>query len=139
MNRLTIIGNLTRDPVLRTTRDGTEVCDFTVAVNRRVKQGQEQQADYFRVTTWREQAKSCNTYLAKGKKVAVIGEVSVHTYTDSNGQFRAQMELAARDVEFLTPRADSGQQAPQNGTQAASEPQPDDNGFIPVETDDLPF
>lgn len=64
MNRLTIIGNLTRDPELRTTQDGKNVCTFTVAVNRRGREG----ADYFRVSAWNAMGENCHKYLAKGGK-----------------------------------------------------------------------
>lgn len=105
MNKLTIIGNLTRDPDLRTTANGISVCDMTVAVNRRKHVGQDDPgADYFRVITWRQIAESCAQYLAKGRKVAVTGSVSVRTYDGRDGQVHASLEVQADEVEFLTPR-----------------------------------
>lgn len=106
MNKVYIIGNLTRDPEMRSTRDGIPVCSFTVAVNRRNRSAQagQPEADYFRVTAWRGLAEICSRYLAKGKKAAVTGAVSVSTYTTNAGEHRAQMEITADDVEFLTPR-----------------------------------
>ena len=106
MKRLTIIGNLVREPEQRTTTTGKEVCQFTVAVNRRGK-GQ-QEADFFRVSAWGELGKVCAQYLAKGRKVAVIGSVSVSVYTAQNGQTRANLEVLASDVEFLSPREEPG-------------------------------
>ena len=111
MNKLTIIGNLTRDPELRSTQSGVQVCSFTVAVNRRRTDGSAPEADFFRVTAWRQLADICGKYLAKGRKVAVVGPVSVSTYTGSDGQTRAQMEVTADDVEFLTPRNEAGESA----------------------------
>ena len=107
MNKLTIIGNLTRDPELRTTSAGKDVCTFTVAVNRR-KTGNNQQpeADFFRVSAWDGLAKSCGQFLAKGRKVAVIGSVSVHTFQTQTGETKAQLEVNASDVEFLSPKGD---------------------------------
>lgn len=107
MNKLTIIGNLTKNPELRTTSAGKEVCTFTVAVNRR-KTGNNQQpeADYFRVSAWDGLAKSCGQFLAKGRKVAVIGSVSVHTFQTQTGETKAQLEVNASDVEFLSPKGD---------------------------------
>lgn len=107
MNKLTIIGNLTRDPELRTTSAGKEVCTFTIAVNRR-KTGNNQQpeADFFRVSAWDGLAKSCGQFLAKGRKVAVIGSVSVHTFQTQTGETKAQLEVNASDVEFLSPKGD---------------------------------
>ena len=150
MNKLTIIGNLTRDPELRTTSTGVNVCDFTVAVNR--KQSAEQkaqnvqpQADFFRVTAWRERGEVCAKYLQKGKKVAVVGPVSVSTYTGNDGVTRANLEVTADDVEFLSPAGDSAASGAQaQGTPAAA-PAPAQTaaaapqGFTEVETDELPF
>lgn len=92
MNKLTIIGNLARDPELRTVRDGISVCDFTVAVNRRgsrqnTANGQSD-ADFFRVTAWRQLGELCAKYLAKGRKVCVVGPVSARTYTANDGTTR---------------------------------------------------
>ena len=140
MNKLTIIGNLTRDPELRTTQQGLNVCDFTVAVNRR-GQNSQQEADYFRVTAWRQLGENAAKYLAKGRKVAVVGSVSVHTYTGNDGTTRASLEVNADDVEFLSSRnegeaaggyaAPAAPEAPSADSQAA--------GFTAVETDELPF
>ena len=145
MNKLTIIGNLTRDPELRTTNTGVNVCDFTVAVNRRQRrdaQNGQPEADFFRVTAWRERGELCAKYLAKGRKVCVIGPVSVRTYTGSDGTTRASLEVTADEVEFLSSRNDgeaaggytapaAAPEAPSADTQAA--------GFTAVETDELPF
>lgn len=137
MNRLTIIGNLTKDPVMRTTQTGQNVCSFTVAVNKPKRNGQDQGADYFNVSAWNKQAENCATYLAKGRKVAVVGPVSVHTYQGNDGKTYAQMDVMANEVEFLTPKGEVMTQmadaAVGGGAPVAQEE------FIPVETDDLPF
>ena len=137
MNKLTIIGNLTRDPELRTTSSGVNVCDFTVAVNRRRTQEQRQngsqpEADFFKVSAWRERGDLCAKYLAKGRKVCVIGPVSVRTYTsERDGVTRAMLEVTADEVEFLSSRED----AP-----VKEEPKVDkQSGFAQVDTDELPF
>ena len=107
MNKLTIIGNLTRDPELRTTSAGKEVCTFTVAVNlRKTGNNQQPEADFFRVSAWDGLAKSCGQFLAKGRKVAVVGSVSVHTFQTQTGETKAQLEVNASDVEFLSPKGD---------------------------------
>ena len=144
MNKLTIIGNLTRYPELRTTTSGVNVCSFTVAVNRRNRrddQNGQPEADFFRVTAWRQLPDICSKYLAKGRKVCVVGAVSVHTYTGNDGTTRASLEVTADDVEFLSARneneAAGGYSAP-----AASEAHSADSqaaGFTAVETDELPF
>lgn len=104
MNKLTIIGNLTSDPELRTTTSGKNVCSFTVAVNRPKRNGQDQGADYFKVSTWNEHGISCSKYLEKGKKVCVIGPVSVRAYTNNKGEPAASLEVTVNEVEFLSPR-----------------------------------
>ena len=129
MNRLTIIGNITNDPELRTTTTGVNVCSFTVAVNRRKKVEGQPEADFFKVSAWRERGELCAKYLSKGKKVCVIGPVAVRTYTANDGTTRAQMEVTADEVEFLSP---AGQTEPEGKKDQAT-------GFTAVETDELPF
>ena len=105
MNKLTIIGNLTKDPELRSTNDGIPVCGFTVAVNRKKTQNnQDPGADYFRVTAWRQLGENCAKFLEKGKKVCVVGAVSLNTYTTKDGKQGASLEVLADDIEFLSPR-----------------------------------
>ena len=104
MNRITIVGNLTRDPESRNTQDGKFVCNFTVAVNRRQKDANGNSiADFFRVSAWNKMGESCNKYLTKGKKVAVSGPVSVHPFLAQDNTPKATIEVFAEDVEFLTP------------------------------------
>ena len=129
MNQLTIIGNLTRDPELRTTQAGVSVCTFTVAVNRRQKREGQPEADFFRVTAWRERGETCGKYLAKGRKVAVTGPVSASAYMGGDGKPAASLEMVADQVEFFS----SGQAAP---AQAPA----DNGGFQQVDVDgELPF
>lgn len=104
MNKLTITGNLVRDPELRTVGSGINVCTFTVAVNRRKKAEGQPEADFFRVSAWRGLAETCSKYLAKGRKVAVVGRVSAQAYMGSDGTAKASLELTADDVEFLSSR-----------------------------------
>ena len=135
MNKLTIIGNLTKDPELRTTTSGVSVCSFTVAVNRKQsaqqrQAGQQPETDFFRVTAWRERGEICAKFLQKGKKVCVIGSVSVSTYTGQDGTTRANLELQADEVEFLSPRVSDAAQEPPRDEQTKMEI---------VNTDELPF
>lgn len=132
MNKLTIIGNLTRDPELRVTQTGVNVCTFTVAVNRRKAQNnQTPEADFFKVTAWRERGELCAKFLQKGKKACVIGPVSVSTYTGNDGTTRAILEVTADEVEFLSPRVSDPEEAPT--------PRDAQTGFEQVDSDDLPF
>lgn len=141
MNKLTIIGNLTRDPETRTTGTGINVCSFTVAVNRRrsSQNANQPEADFFRVTAWRQLGENCQRFLAKGRKVCVIGPVSVSTYTANDGSTRASLEITADDVEFLSPKGEdaSGYTAPA----AAPTPAPAamDYQEVNVSDDELPF
>lgn len=135
MNKLFIVGNLTRDPELRTTQSGLSVCSFTVAVNRRRAQGAEPQADFFRVSAWRQLGENCSKYLAKGRKVAITGPVTVSTYEAQDGSTRATMEVTADDVEFLTPK---GEQQPAENAPNAVRQDPG-SGYTMVEEDELPF
>jgi single-strand DNA-binding protein len=130
MNRVFLTGNLTKDPELRTTKDGIPVCAFTVAVNRR-KQGAEAgqpEADFFRVSAWRQLGENCNRFLGKGRKVGVVGTLTLQTYTGNDGQQRSSLEVQADEVEFLTPAT---QQATHQADQKA--------GFVQVDEADLPF
>ena len=128
MNKLYIIGNLTRDPEVRTTQSGVNVCSFSVAVNRK---GKAEGTDYFRVTCWRGLADIAGKYLSKGKKVSVVGPVSVRAYTDRNGKANANIEVTANEVEFLSPR-DSYEQQERQAIQNESK-------MEPVQTEDLPL
>lgn len=103
MNKVIIIGNLTKDPELRATQNGTSVCNFTVAVNRPTRQGEEQKTDFLPVIVWNKTAEICSRFLAKGRKCAVIGSVQTRSWTDNSGEKHYATEIVADNVEFLTP------------------------------------
>ena len=126
MNKLVLTGNLTRSPELRSTPNGIPVCTFTIAVNGRKS---DDPTAYFRITVWRQLAEICNRYLTKGKKVFVSGPVSVSTYTAKDGTTRASLEVAAEDVEFLSPA----------GTGAENATVDAQAGFVKVDDEELPF
>lgn len=129
MNRLTIIGNLTRAPEARATADGNTVTAFTVAVNRGSKNGHPV-ADFIRVSAWNKLGENCEKYLDKGKKVCVTGPVRASAYMGQDGAPRASLEMTALEVEFLTPKGENVD----NGIQAADEA----GGFEAVD-EDVPF
>ena len=112
MNQLTIIGNLTREPELRTTPEGKNVCTFSVAVNRRKHIEGKPDADFFRVSAWNNLAENCQKFLTTGKKVCVVGEVSVHTYQKQNGEAGASLEVTAKEVEFLSQKSSAEGESP---------------------------
>lgn len=135
MNKLTIIGNVTKDPEMRTTQNGIAVCTFTVAVNRR--QSGQNEADFFRVSAWRGLAQTCHMYLAKGRKVVVVGSVSASAYAGSDGKPRANLEVNADDVEFLSPK-DASEDAYIKQEREAIQQEPFFGGAV-VSTDDEPL
>lgn len=123
MNKLIIIGNLVRDPDLRSTQSGIAVCSFTVAVNRRqAADAGKPDADFFRVTAWRQLAELCSRYLSKGRKVAVVGSVALKTYEANDGSTRASLEVTADEVEFLSPGQEARDKAA--GFERVDEPLP---------------
>lgn len=134
MQRIYLIGNLTADPVLRATQNGTSVCQFTLAVNRRFPGPDGQKiTDFFRVVTWKTQAENCAKYLAKGRKCAVIGELQARTYEANDGTTRLSLDVSADEVEFLSPK-DEAKPEPKREL-----PPADPNTFEDVSSDDLPF
>ena len=138
MNNLVIIGNLTKDPELRVTTSGINVCTFTVAVNRRG--GEDAGADFFRVTVWREMATVCEKFLSKGRKVCVVGPVSLHEWESESGKHGAALEVTAQNVEFLSPRVSDGAADTSPAPAARPEQKIDKaSGFAAVDTDELPF
>lgn len=142
MNRVFLIGNLTRDPELTETSSGVAVCRFSIAVNRNYTSGGERQTDFFNCTAWRGLGENVARYAKKGNKVAVMGSVELRNYEDSQGIKRTAVDIICNDVEFLTPRssgssADSGYEsdiAPAQPASAKRKPTLqsfDDDGDIP--------
>ena len=145
MNKVFLIGNLTRDPEMRSTQSGVSVCNFSIAVNRRFRNAQtgQQETDFINITAWRQLGELCARYLSKGRKVAVEGVIQVRSYDAQDGSKRYVTEIVADDVEFLSSVQDNNQ-ARQN---EAVPPPPEPMGFAPqanggfteVEDDELPF
>lgn len=155
MNKVFLIGNLTRDPEMRSTQSGVAVCNFSIAVNRRFKkENGEQETDFLNVVAWRQLAELCSKYLAKGRKVAVAGSIQTRTYEAKDGSKRSTFDIVADEVELLSRRT---QQGGEHGAQSASyayttathkesggtayAPQPhnDFGGFTQVDDEELPF
>lgn len=134
MNQVTIIGNLTKAPELRTTASGVSVCGFTVAVNRKKTQNnQDPGTDYFNVTAWRQLGENCAKFLEKGKKVCVIGQISLRTW-ETDTKHGASLEVKADEIEFLSPRVSDPEPIAE-----PTAPKDQQSGMNIVETDDLPF
>ena len=152
MNKVFLIGNLTRDPEMRSTQSGVAVCNFSIAVNRRFRNPQtgQQETDFLNIVAWRQLAELCSKYLAKGRKVAVTGSIQTRQYEAKDGSKRTAWDIVADEVEFLTPPhpQSSTPSAPGAYTTAASKdsgaayaPQPhnDFGGFTQVDDEELPF
>ena len=139
MTKVFLIGNLTRDPELTETAGGVSVCRFGVAVNRYSGQ-EERQTDFYNVTAWRRLGETVARYTKKGNKIAVYGDLQIRQYDATDGTRRTSVDVVAQDVEFLTPKQQSGDDfydAPAANPQgAASKRKPaleafDDDGDIP--------
>jgi len=134
LNRVVLIGRLTRDPELRYTPNGTGTTTFTLAVERPfTNQNGEKETDFINIVTWRKLAETCAQYLAKGRMTAVEGRIQVRHYDNNEGRRVYVTEVVADNVRFL----ESGNRNRQQ--EQAADPFADDD--IPVEfnSDDLPF
>lgn len=125
MNKITLIGNLVKDPELNTTPNGITVCRISIAVDR--KKTAERQTDFFNIQAWRGLGDICAKYLSKGKKIAVVGELQARTYTAKDGTTKMSLDVQAYEVEFLSPKEEPKSNKPEN------------DGFTTLESDDLPF
>jgi single-strand DNA-binding protein len=146
-NNVIIAGRLTADPELKSTQSGISVCTFTVAVNRRTKKDEEQKADFFNVTVWREQAEFVTRYFTKGSSIFVTGELQNRTW-EKDGQKHYATEILARDIRFVDGKNDAqgaSSSSVASATQAVTYiPESYQTAFTqPSETladdDDLPF
>lgn len=138
--QITLVGNLGQDPEMRYTPNGDPVTSFSVAASRAWtgQDGQRQEKTvWFRVSAWRRLAESCNQYLAKGRRVLVVGELEEpYVWTDESGSARATLQLTARNVRFLTPRAEVGEESSGPPSYPDSEKAPGPNAGADV---DVPF
>ena len=125
MNRVILIGNLTKDPELSKTNNDLSVCKFTVAVSRSYGK---QETDFFTVIAWRTQADNCARFLKKGSKVAISGSIQNRSYDAGDGTKRYVTEIVADEVQFLTTKG-----SPEEDGQPAI-----GDGLKPVD-DTLPF
>lgn len=131
MNKVFLIGNVTKDLELMQTTSGKSVCKFNIAVNRNYTQGGEKVTDFFTIVTWGGQAETCARYLKKGKKIAVCGELQQRSFEGNDGVKRTVIEVQAQEVEFLSSaekQENSGDVAPRgnnsNGLEETEEPLP---------------
>lgn len=131
-NLVVLSGRLTATPVLETTQNGVSVCNFTIAVERRYKQGEERQTDFINIVTWRGTAEFVSKHFYKGSMIGIEGSIQTRKYQDKDGKNRTIFEIKANEVQFIESKR----------SQDAIEPQSQSNLdiFTEVETDDdLPF
>ncbi len=130
LNKVTLIGNLTRDPELRYTPQGTAVCTFGLATNRQwvMESGEKrEEVEFHRIVSWNKLAELCSQLLTKGRKVYVEGRLQSRTWTSQDGRERTTTEIVIDDMILLDSRrimeeASSGTQVPVQAPVAASQP-----------------
>ena len=151
INRVTLVGRLTKDPEFRTTQKGIDVATFTLAVNRNFTNAQgEREADFINIIVFRRQAENVNNYLSKGKLAGVDGRIQSRSYENQEGRRIFVTEVVADSVQFLEPKNSNGgqqdtyQQQTQSQTQRGQNTKPQgQNPFANapenLNIDDLPF
>ena len=143
MNKVILLGRLTRDPEVRyTTTNNTLVCTFSLAVNRRFKSEGQPDADFFNIVAWSKTGEFCSKYFKKGQQVGVVGRLQTRNYDDKDGKKVYVTEVVAENTYFADSRREGeaggagstfqGVDAPFNAQEGASD-------FTPVTDDDLPF
>ncbi|MEG1608968.1 MAG: single-stranded DNA-binding protein [Clostridia bacterium] len=135
MNKVFLIGNLTRDPESGSTQGGINFSKFGIAVNRRFSTAKE--VDFFNIVCWRGLADNCNKYLTKGKKVAISGSIQVSNYETKSGEKRTSVDIVAEEVEFLTSQQSSGEGREDYAPTAKRAE--DISELKPMQDDELPF
>jgi single-strand DNA-binding protein len=145
INHVVLIGRLTRDAELKSIASGQSVCKFSIAVNRRRKNGDqwEDEANYFDVVLWGRQGESLHQYLLKGKMVGVDGELKQDRWTQ-DGQNRSKIEIVCNNLQLLggNPGSGGGGSAPQKGQGWQSQGGSSADSSAPAEdnfADDIPF
>ena len=132
MNKVILIGRLSRDPELRHTANGTAVCQINVAISRPVAQGKEPETDFINVTVWNKPAENIAKYLSKGRQVAIEGRIQTRSYDNNEGKKTYVTEVIANNVEFLGSANDKNRISPRE-----SEENPFDANIQPPETTNI--
>ena len=138
MNKVYLIGNLTRDPELSTTTSGISVCRMSIAVSRRFSNAEgSRETDFFNITAWRGTADNCAKFLKKGNKVAVSGSIQTRNYEKADGTKGFSIDIVADEVEFLSSRNDGTNEGNEGGMGVAGGSPVSD--LQPINDDNLPF
>ena len=106
-NKVILGGRLTADPELKTTQSGVSVAVFSMAVNRKTKAGEEQKADFFNVTAWRQTAEFVTRYFSKGSSICVIGTIQNNTWTDQQNVKHYRTDIVAEEIMFVDSKSDT--------------------------------
>ncbi|MDR1905694.1 MAG: single-stranded DNA-binding protein [Clostridiales bacterium] len=140
MNKVWLIGNLTKDPELTTTTSGISLCKFTLAVQRRFQNADgNREADFFPIIVWRNQAENCGKYLKKGNKAAIIGSVQTRSYDAQDGSKRYITEIVADEVQFLSAKESISDQAMSDADEPQPLPKYERKAELRPVDEDLPF
>lgn len=141
MNKVILMGRLTRDPEVRYTQtNNTMVATFSLAVNRRfVRQGEERQADFINIVAWGKTAEFCSKYFRKGQQVGVIGRIQTRTWDDDQGQKHYVTEVVAEETYFADSKRDGDSSANFDATFGAMPESAGSSDFEVSSGDDLPF
>lgn len=140
MNKVYLIGNLTRDPEQSETSGGIPFCRFSIAVNRNYASSDgERITDFFNITVWRGQAESCGRYLKKGSKVAIVGSLQNRSYEDKDGNKRNVTDIVASEVEFLSSKSSSDAQEDYHPSEMSSKTDKKPELEVMADDDQLPF
>lgn len=132
MNKVILIGTLTRDPEINTTSTGLSVTKFTLAVTRRHANSEgERETDFINVVAWRTLAENCHKFLKKGSKAGVVGTLQIRSYEAQDGTKRYSTEVIAEEVEFVSPKGSVGEKEKTEKENVAQ--------LEPIEDDGLPF
>ena len=143
MNKVILVGNLTRDPELITTANGVSLCRFSLAIQRRFAGPDgEREADFVNIVVWRAQADNCYKYLKKGSKCGVVGSLQTRSYDAQDGTKRYSTDVVAEEVEFLSTKGSSNAEEISEPAETGSKSSGKNdvvNKFEPIDDDNLPF
>ena len=133
MNKVILMGRLTRDPEVRYTQtNNTLVASFSIAVNRRfVRQGEERQADFINIIAWGKTGEFCSKYFTKGQQVAIVGRIQTRNWEDDQSQKHYVTEVVAEEVYFAGDK--------KNSSESTNTSTIDDTDYGAFAGDDLPF
>ena len=142
-NVVILTGRITADVELKSTPTGISVCNFTIAVERRYKQGEERQADFINIQAWRHTAEFISKNFQKGSLIGIEGAIQTRKYTDKDGNPRTAFEVVADDVQFVAPKRsqsnDEANSMPDNENDPMNKFGAELGGFVECTDEDLPF